>query len=113
MRRSFVFSAAVVLAAACPLFAAHVADAGTVVGPNCTYKGKVLKGKVKVVKSFPDIKVQKVKSFPDLKVQKVKAFPDKCGQWQFVDSFPDFTIQYVDSFPDIKVMMVDSFPGRP
>lgn len=75
------------------------------------YKGIKLCGKVKVVKSFADIKVQVVKSFPDLKVQKVSSFPDKIGQWQFVDAFPDFTIQFVDSFPDIKIQYVDSFPG--
>ena len=66
------------------------------------YKGIKLCGKVKVVKSFADIKVQVVKSFPDLKVQKVSSFPDKIGQWQFVDSFPDIKIQYVDSFPGVK-----------
>ena len=75
------------------------------------YKGIKLCGKVKVVKSFANIKVQVVKSFTDLKVQKVSSFPDKIGQWQFVDSFPDFTIQFVDSFPDIKIQYVDSFPG--
>ena len=64
------------------------------------YNGIRLCGKVKVVNSFPDIKVKKVSSFPD-----------KIGEWQFVDSFPDFTIQFVDSFPDIKIQYVNSFPG--
>ena len=75
------------------------------------YKGIKLCGKVKVVKSFADIKVQVVKSFPDLKVKRVSSFPDKIGEWQFVDSFPDFTIQFVDAFPDIKIQYVNSFPG--
>ena len=75
------------------------------------YNGITLCGKVKVVKSFADIKVQVVKSFPDLKVKRVNAFPDQIGEWQFVDSFPDFTIQFVDSFPDIKIQYVNSFPG--
>lgn len=75
------------------------------------YKGIKLCGKVKVVKSFADIKVQVVKSFPDLKVKRVTSFPDELGEWQFVDSFPDFTIQFVDSFPDIKIQYVNSFPG--
>ena len=85
--------------------------AGGAVTKDGYYKGIKLCGKVKVVKSFADIKVQVVKSFPDLKVQKVSSFPDKIGQWQFVDAFPDFTIQFVDSFPDIKIQYVDSFPG--
>ena len=65
------------------------------------YNGIKLCGKVKVVKSFADIKVQVVKSFPDLKVKKVSSFPDKIGEWKFVDSFPDIKIQYVNSFPGV------------
>ncbi len=79
----------------------------------CTFKGKKLYGKVKVVKAFPDLKVQVVKAFPDLKVKKVNAFPDKCGKWKMVDAFPDLKIQFVDAFPDVKVKWVDAFPGVP
>ena len=43
------------------------------------YNGIKLCAKVKVVKSFTDIKVQVVKSFPDLKVKRVSSFPDKIG----------------------------------
>lgn len=89
------------------------AVAADVAGGACTAKGIKLYGKVKVVESFPDLRVQVVESFPDLKVQVVTSFPDKCGKWQFVDSFPDFTIQYVESFPDIKVKFVKTFPGVP
>ena len=65
------------------------------------YNGIKLCGKVKVVKSFADIKVQVVKSFPDLKVKRVSSFSDKIGEWKFVDSFPDIKIQYVNSFPGV------------
>lgn len=41
------------------------------------YKGIKLCGKVKVVKSFADIKVQVVKSFPDLKVKRFPIFQIK------------------------------------
>jgi len=78
---------------------------------DCSYKGIQLKGKVKVVSSFADIKVEYVSSFPDIKVKKVSSFPDDCGEWQFVTSFPDFEIQEVTSFPDLKVQIVSSFPG--
>lgn len=83
------------------------------IGADCTFRGKKLAGKVKVVDSFPDIRVKAVSSFPDLKVKKVSSFADSCGEWQFVDSFPDLKIQYVDSFPDIEIAWVDSFPGMP
>jgi len=83
------------------------------ISDDCTFNGKKLAGKVKVVDSFPDIRVKAVSSFPDLKVKRVSSFADRCGEWQFVDSFPDFKIQYVDSFPDIEIAWVDSFPGMP
>lgn len=75
------------------------------------FKNIRLAGKVRVVDSFPDIRVQVVDSFPDLKVKAVSAFPDDIGEWQFVDYGEDFTIQFVDSFPDIRIQFVDSFPG--
>ena len=79
---------------------------------DCSFRGIKLAGKVKVVDSFPDIRIKAVSRFPDLKVQKVKSFADDCGEWQMVDSFPDFKVQFVDSFPDIEVAWVDSFPGE-
>ncbi|MBP0019853.1 MAG: hypothetical protein J7647_20155 [Cyanobacteria bacterium SBLK] len=78
---------------------------------SCTYRGKKLAGKVKVVESFPDLKVKPVISFPDLKVKPVTSFPDDCGEWQFVEHFPDFKIKFVESFPDIEIKFVESFPG--
>ena len=83
------------------------------IAADCTFRGKQLAGKVKVVDSFPDIRVKAVSSFPDLKVKRVTSFADSCGEWQMVDSFPDLKIQYVDSFPDIEIAWVDSFPGMP
>jgi hypothetical protein len=83
------------------------------IGADCTFNGKLLAGKIKVVDSFPDVRVKAVSSFPDLKVKKVTSFANSCGEWQMVDSFPDVKIQFVDSFPDIEIAWVDSFPGLP
>ena len=63
---------------------------------NCTYKGKPLYGKVKVVDSFEDFKVKKVTSFEDIRVKEVTSFPDRCGRWQYVNSFEDFKIKFVE-----------------
>ena len=81
------------------------------ISSDCTFRGKKLQGKVKIVSAFPDFKVKKVEAFEDLKVKNVDAFPDSCGRWQFVDSFPDFTIQYVEAFPDFTIRFVNAFPG--
>jgi hypothetical protein len=83
------------------------------VAKDCTFRGKKLHGKVKVVQHFPDFKVKVVQHFPDLKVQMVQHFPDTCGKWQIVENFPDFTVQYVEHFPDFQIQKVDHFPGLP
>lgn len=80
---------------------------------NCTYKGFPLRGKIKFVEDFPDIKVQIVEHFPDLKVKLVEHFPDDCGEWQVVENFPDVKVKLVENFPDIKIKYVEHFPGKP
>jgi hypothetical protein len=89
-------------------------SAGLIDKEECTCNGILLKGRVKIVNSFPDLKVLEVKKspFPDLDVKVMTSFiPYECGEWQFVENFPDFTIQYVDSWPDIRIRFVESFPG--
>lgn len=81
------------------------------IGDDCTFKGKRLAGRVKVVDAFPDFEVKRVDAFEDLRVKWVDAFPDSCGRWEKVDAFPDFTIKYVDAFPDFTIRNVDAFPG--
>lgn len=78
---------------------------------SCSFNGIELKGKVKIVDNFADIKIQYVDHFPDIKVKFVDNFPDDCGEWKIVDNFPDFTVEIVDHFPDLKVKKVDHFPG--
>lgn len=95
-----------------PVAASNTMGTGNIAA-DCTFRGKKLYGKVKIVDSFPDIRVKAVTSFPDLKVKKVTSFADSCGEWQEVESFPDLKVQFVDSFPDIEIAYVDSFPGMP
>lgn len=83
---------------------------------ECTYTNKDGKtfnlfGTVKIVESFPDVKIQIVESFPDIEVKLVESFPDDCCKFKLVESFPDVKVQIVNSFPDIKVKIVNSFPG--
>ncbi len=93
------------------LLAGNAVDAAGPINRDGYFKNIRLAGRVRVVDSFPDLKVQVVSSFPDLKVKTVDSFPDDIGEWQFVDYGEDFTIQFVDSFPDIRIEFVDSFPG--
>ena len=78
------------------------AAAGAKIAGDCSFKGKKLYGKIKIVDAFPD-----------LKVQVVDAFPDKCGKWKMGDAFPELKIQMVTAFPDLKIKYVTAFPGLP
>lgn len=82
------------------LLAGSAVDAAGPINRDGYFKNIRLAGRVRVVDSFPDLKVKTVDSFPD-----------DIGEWQFVDYGEDFTIQFVDSFPDICIEFVDSFPG--
>lgn len=82
------------------LLAGNAAEAAGPINRDGYFKNIRLAGRVRVVDSFPDIKVKAVSSFPD-----------DIGEWQFVDYGEDFTVQFVDSFPDIRIEFVDSFPG--
>lgn len=93
------------------LGAAFTAQAGDVDKSSCTYKGIPLRGSVKFVTAFPDIKVKIVDAFADIRVKQVGAFANSCGEWKIVDAFPDFTVQLVDAFPDVTVKWVEAFPG--
>ena len=108
--RKWIQLALLVLCFFCLSGAALAASAVT---PDGYFNGIRLAGKVRVVDSFPDIRVQVVSAFPDLRVQTVDYFPDDIGQWQFVNYGEDFTVQFVDSFPDIRIQFVNSFPGVP
>lgn len=92
-------------------FAAHSVSAAGPVNQAGYYKNIRLAGRVRIVDSFPDIKVHVTNGFPDLRVKVVDAFPDDIGEWQFVDYGEDFTVQFVDSFGDIEIQFVDAFPG--
>jgi hypothetical protein len=80
---------------------------------DCTFNGKKLYGRYKVVDVFPDFKVRVTNVFEDLDVEKVTVFPDSCGNWQEDDTFPDFTVQFVDVFEDFSIKYVNVFPGIP
>lgn len=88
-------------------FMAHAGKLGS----DCTFNGKKLYGKVRVVNNFATFKVRVTNAFPDLKVEKVTAFPDRCGRWEFGNSFEDFSVQFVDAFEDFSIEYVTAFPG--
>ena len=80
---------------------------------DCKFEGKKLYGKIRFVESSgnADVKIKIVNSFPDLKVKLVENFANDCGEWQVVEYGEDLKIYVTESFPDIKVKFVTSFPG--
>ena len=70
--RKWIQLALLVLCFFCLSGAALAASAVTSDG---YFNGIRLAGKVRVVDSFPDIRVQVVESFPDIRIQFVNSFP--------------------------------------
>ncbi|SNR13828.1 hypothetical protein [Tenacibaculum jejuense] len=79
----------------------------------CRFDGKKLYGKIRLVEyaSQADIKVKIVNSFPDLKVKFVENFANDCGEWQIVEHGEDLRVFISENFADLKIKPVNSFPG--
>ena len=80
-------------------------------GSSCVVKGKMMKGKVKIVEYGEDVKVKRVDYGESIRVKRVDYGADSCGEWQIVDYGEDFKIKLVDYGEDVKVKFVDYNPG--
>ena len=70
---------------------------------TCTYKGKKIYGKVKVVNYSADFKVRIVDYSEDISIIKTDREPSNCGEWKFVDYSEDFKIQIVTYGEDFTI----------
>jgi hypothetical protein len=77
---------------------------------NCTFKGKKLYGKVKIVNSNADFKVRVVDYSEDISIKKTVNNPSSCGEWKFVESSEDFKIQIVKDGEDFKIRYITGSP---
>ncbi|CAL2093280.1 hypothetical protein [Tenacibaculum sp. 190524A05c] len=80
---------------------------------SCVFKSKKLYGKIQFVEypSQADVKVKIVNSFPDLRVRFVENFADECGEWRIVENNADLKVYITENFPDFTIQPVTSFPG--
>jgi hypothetical protein len=77
----------------------------------CTWKGKKLYGKVRIVDSLEDVRIRFVDSLEDFRVRIVDHYlQDRCGLWRYVDSLEDLRVRIVDSGEDLRVRLVDYDP---
>jgi hypothetical protein len=81
------------------------------ISKDCTYKGKKLSGKVKIITHAADFKVMFREYAPNLNVWLMTGTLSSCGEWRFVEYAPDFTIQLVEQAPDFTIQFVNSSPG--
>ena len=81
----------------------------------CEFVGHPLKGRVRVVDSFPDflVKIEPDERKAELHVRRVEQPAELCGEWQFVDGMADFTVRFVEAGEDFKIAWVKSKPGIP
>ena len=80
---------------------------------DCTYKGKKLFGKVRIVQYGEDFTVRAVTYSEDFKIQHVSYSQTECGKWQFAEYGEDFKIRFVEYSEDFKVKFVEYSPGLP
>jgi hypothetical protein len=79
---------------------------------DCTFRGKVLKGKVRIVEVNEDFKVRVVTALEDIRVRQVdNNMFSECGVWQFVNNgFEDFSIKFVETNEDFSIRFVTYTP---
>ena len=83
------------------------------VSKACTFRGKSLSGKVKIVEHGEDFKVRAVEYGEDLKIIPVSYSQTDCGKWQFVEYGESFKIRFVENGEDFKIKYVEYGPGLP
>jgi hypothetical protein len=77
---------------------------------TCTFNGKKLYGKVKVVNSGEDFKVRIVENSEDISIISTDKDPSKCGQWKFVEYSEDFKVRFVTNGEDFKIRYTTGEP---
>jgi hypothetical protein len=82
------------------------------ISSNCTFRGKFLGGRVKIVDIGADFNVKIVPIGEDLNVREV-SIGNGCGIWQIVDIGQDFSIKLVDIGQDFSIKLVDIGAGLP
>ena len=97
-------------AASIPSDTLKIADPG-LDKENCTFNGKPLYGRVKIVEYAADFNVKIVEYSADLDVKIVESSSNRCGEWNFVEYAPDFTIRIVEYSPDFEIRFVESASG--
>lgn len=88
--------------------------AETKVAIDCTFKGKRLAGKVRIVTANEDFKVRVVNANEHLKVLlQTLTWNDRCGEWMYVEANENFKIRFVEANEDFKIRFVNAIPGVP
>lgn len=83
------------------------------ISKDCTFKGKKLAGRIKIVSHAADFTVLVRQYAADLNVKISQGSLKDCGEWQFVESGENFRIQIVNHAPDFSIKFVHSMPGLP
>jgi hypothetical protein len=80
--------------------------------PDCTFKGKKLQGKIRIVTANEDIRVRVVNANENFRVYlNPVTWQERCGEWHFVETNEDFRIRFVDANEDFRIRYVIHNPG--
>lgn len=81
------------------------------IGEDCSFNGKKLYGKVKIVSYGEDFKILPAGYGEDLRVETVGYGAGSCGKWEIVTYGEDFKIRFVEYGEDFKIRFVSYNPG--
>ncbi len=81
------------------------------ISKDCTYKGKKIFGKVKIVEWGQNFQVKTFTWGADIHVKVTNGVQRNCGEWQFVEWGEDFSIKIVDYGQDFSIQYVTYSPG--
>ncbi len=87
--------------------------AGGRIGQDCTFKGKKLYGRVRIVNVGETFKVRAVSVGEDLRVQTSNMLATTCGRWEIVSIAEDFSVRMVDMGEDFSIRFVEVAHGLP
>jgi hypothetical protein len=81
------------------------------IGSDCSFNGKKLYGRVRIVNAGEDVKVRIVNAGENLRVEFSSIEYSQCGRWFFSQSGENVKIRFVEAGEDITVRVHPNNPG--
>jgi hypothetical protein len=82
------------------------------ISSDCSFKGKKLYGRVRIVEANEDIRVRVVTANEEFRVfLNPITWQDRCGEWHYVTANENLKIRFVEANEDFRIRFVGANPG--